>query len=363
MPAPHFAGYRLLIAGATLPIAFVWTCDHPPAWERENPVLPLPAPPAGIITPLNDPLALNYPRRTAPPTPERVHLGRWLFHDRRLSADGKVSCASCHLAKHGYSNTERFPAGAYGRRGTRKTLPIANLAWSVYPHYFRDGRAESLEDQVVVALTAETEMGSTARHVEETVRRITAYRPYFETAFRSPEISIDRIAVAIADYERTLMSGDSRWDRWQRTAVEDTSALAMGHRLFFGKAGCHRCHLGQNFTDNRFHNEGIGWDTASAVFADEGRAVVTGTDAHRGYFRTPTLRDVARHPPYMHDGSLPTLRAVVEHYNRGGITNPYLSPELKPLYLTGAEIDALCHFLEALDGGNVRDTGPSAFPE
>lgn len=352
-------GMGLLIALLSL------RCDRPPTWETANPLLPLPDPPLGIKTDLKSPLALNYPWRTAPPTSERVRLGRWLFHDRRLSVDGTVSCASCHRAQNGYSNAERFAAGAHGRQGPRKVPSLVNVAWTIYPHYFRDGRAESLEQQVTMALVSDTEMGNTVPGAEQQLSGIPGYRRYFEEAFSTGEITMERIAHAITDYERTLMSGNSRWDRWKKEeASEDSSStLAMGNRLFFGKAGCVQCHSGQNFADSRFHNTGIGWDTRTETFTDEGRYDVTGEDAHRGHFKAPTLREVAKHPPYMHDGSLATLQAVVAHYNTGGTPNPSLSPELKPLNLTEKEQQALVAFLDSLNGEGVYDAGPPSFPQ
>lgn len=358
--------WGLASPGISTLIALVFLhCDRPPAWETGNPLLPLPRPPLGIETDLGSPLALNYPRRTALPTPERIRLGRWLFHDRRLSVDGTVSCASCHRSQNGYSTTERFVAGAYGRQGPRKALSLVNVAWTIYPHYFRDGRAESLEQQVLMALTSETEMGNTVQGVEHTVRSITGYRSYFDAAFGTGDLTVDHIIHALTDYERTLMSGNATWDRWKKraTSLDSLSTLALGNRLFFGKAGCQRCHHGQNFADSRFHNTGIGWDTRTESFTDQGRYSVTKEDAHRGHFKTPTLRDIAKHSPYMHNGSLATLQDVIAHYNKGGTANPYLSPELKPLNLTATEQGALVVFLEALTGEGANDTGPTVFPQ
>lgn len=127
-----------------------------------------------------------------------------------------------------------------------------------------------------------------------------------------------RVAKAIADYERTRMSGNSRWDRWRRNRDDAavSTEVKKGHELFFGRAGCNQCHLGQNFTDSLFHNIGVGWNAKTKTFADEGRYVVTKKDDDRGAFKTPTLRDVSLHAPYMHDGSVKTLREVIELYNR-----------------------------------------------
>jgi cytochrome c peroxidase len=144
-----------------------------------------------------------------------------------------------------------------------------------------------------------------------------------------------------------------------------SDAVKRGHDLFFGKGGCNQCHVGSRFTDNTFHNIGIGWDAKVERFSDDGRFEVTRLDVDRGAFKTPTLRDVTAHAPYMHDGSMPTLRAVVEYYNRGGNRNPYLDLKMprEPLGLTDQEIDALVAMLESLAGEGYADTAPASFPQ
>ena len=181
-------------------------------------------------------------------------------------------------------------------------------------------------------------------------------------AFGSEEISAQRVAKAIADYERTRMSGNSPWDRWRRGGEENavSSEVREGHELFFGKAGCNQCHLGQNFTDSSFHNLGVGWDGEG--FKDDGRFAVTQEQVDKGAFKTPSLRDVTKHPPYMHDGSIRTLREVVEFYAQGCTPNPQLDPKIKLLDLTDEEIDRLVDFMEALDGDGYQDTPPTEFP-
>jgi len=171
--------------------------------------------------------------------------------------------------------------------------------------------------------------------------------------------------VAVSFYERTRMSGNSPWDRWRYNRDEHavSAEVKLGHDLFFDKARCNQCHLGGNFTDSKFHNLGVGWDPKKKRFADEGRYIVTKVAADRGAFKTPTIRDVTRHPPYMHDGSQQTLREVVEWYNRGGEKNPYLDPKIEPLHLTAAEIDALVAFMGALEGEGYQDRPPTAFPQ
>jgi cytochrome c peroxidase len=329
-----------------------------PEWEKQNPVRPLPEPPLGIDSKLTD--------LPEPPTPERVRLGRWLFYDKRISADGSISCATCHKPENAFSEDTPVSTGIRGQKGGRKAPSFVNLAWTLYPHFFWDGRAKSLEEQALGPIANPLEMGNTHDAMVSSLGKIKAYAGYFKQAFGDDAITKDRVAKAIADYERTRMSGNSPWDRWQKkrdqTAVSDQ--VKKGHELFFfGKASCNQCHLGQNFTDNSFHNLGVGFDPVANKFADTGRFVVTSSESDRGAFKTPTLRDVSKHAPYMHDGSLKTLKEVVEFYNRGGIKNPTLDPKIKPLNLTPDEVDALVAFMESLDGEGYQDTPPTAFPQ
>ena len=328
-----------------------------PAWEAANPILSLPESPLGIESSLAD--------LEEPPTPERVRLGRWLFYDARLSADGTISCATCHHPENAFSELTPVSTGINGQKGGRKAPSFINQAWTVYPHFFWDGRSSSLEDQALGPVQNPIEMGNTVEAMLTTLGQLASYAPYFEEAFGSEAITAERVAKAIADYERTRMSGNSAWDRWKvgrdETAVSDL--VKQGDELFFGKAGCNKCHLGQNLTDSRFHNLGIGWDSETQTFADEGRYVVSQEVADRGAFKTPTVRDVSKHAPYMHDGSLATLREVVEHYDKRGAPNPYLDLKLDALNLTEEEIDALVAFMEALDGEGYQDVSPALFPE
>jgi cytochrome c peroxidase len=327
-----------------------------PGLDADNPVRPLPAPPLGIDS-LDD--------STNPPAPERVRLGRWLFYDTRLSADRTVSCATCHEPERAFSNGARFATGVGGQAGVRKTPSLVNAAHTFMRNRFGwDGHAESLEEQSLRPVLNPIEMGSTDSRMVTTLSRIAGYAPYFERAFGDDRVTPQRVASALADYQRTRMSGNSAWDRWQGGDAGALSPSARrGWELFTGDAQCSRCHFGPTFTDRTFHNLGVGWDDAAGRYTDEGRGAITGRPADRGAFKTPTLRDVARHPPYMHDGSLPTLRDVILFYERGGVQNPNLDPQIRPLRLSSTDIDALVDFLEALNGEGFRDRAPSAFPK
>lgn len=330
----------------------------PPApWDADNPIRPLPAAPLGIDIDLE-----TLPN---PPTPERVRLGRWLFYDRRLSGDGSVSCSTCHEPAHVFSQATPVATGIRGQKGVRKAPSFVNEAVTLYPYFFWDGRAASLEDQALGPIANPIEMGSTHQSMVATITKIPGYAPYFKQAFGTEAITKERVVQAIADYERTRMDGNSPWDRWRQNRDEHavSDEVKKGHELFFGKAKCNQCHLGENFTDSRFHNLGVGYNPRTRKYADVGRYAVTKNPDDLGAFKTPGLRDVDKHAPYMHDGSVATLREVMDLYNRGGERNPHLDPKVgEPLHLSDAEIDDLIAFMKALDGEGYQDAAPRQFP-
>ncbi len=349
-----------LLALVGLSTAFVVTAlaaSTVPPWEVANPLQPLPKPPLGLQSTFAD--------LPVPPTPARVRLGRWLFFDARLSGDKTLSCASCHVPEHAFSELTPNSTGIHGQHGARKAPSFVNMAWTIYPNFFWDGRASSLEEQALGPIANPIEMGSNHGSMVKTLGGIRGYRPYFKEAFGSDAITKQRVAHAIADYERTRMSGNSPVDRWQvgRDDNAVSAEVKLGWELFFNKAECNQCHLGENYTDGRFHNLGIGWDAEKKAFKDVGRHAISKKDEDRGAFKTPGLREVAKHPPYMHDGSVATLEAAVEHYNRGGIANPWLTTRVRKLDLTSDEVRALVRFMEALSGEGYADASPAAFPQ
>ena len=336
--------------------------------ESDNPVRPLAAPPFGMEEFFKD-----VPRQ---PVPTRVRLGRWLFFDKRLSADNSLSCASCHQPEFAFSQTTAVSTGINGARGTRKAPSLVNLAArTVLPDipedreqsFFWDGRASSLEHQVLVPIASRTEMGLDQQSMVDRLSALKGYRPYFAEAFGSDTITQENVASALSDYVRTRMSGNSAYDRWafggEATAM--SAEAQRGSELFFFKASCAGCHAGFNFSDGRFHSVGVGWDPVTQTFRDEGRFAVSHDPRDRGKFKTPALRDVSRHAPYMHDGSLATLREVVEFYNTARLPKPIpnRSPRLLgPTVLSESEINALVAFLKALDGEGYQDRPPQLFP-
>jgi cytochrome c peroxidase len=285
-----------------------------------------------------------------PQSPRKIALGRRLFFDPRLSADAAVSCATCHDPRRAFADPHRVSPGAFGGMGTRNTPAILNRGYG--SAFFWDGRAATLEEQVLAPIENPVELGS---RVETAVTRVGsdgAYARMFRAAFGRDPSSAD-LARALASYVRSIVAGDSPVDRFLAGDRGALSADAQaGLRVFRGKGNCTACHLGPTFSDERFHNTGVAW--RSGVPSDEGRGAVTGKPADRGAFKTPTLRHAADTAPYMHDGSLPTLEDVIEFYDRGGHANRHLDPEIRALGLTLQEKSALAAFLRSLSGRIAR---------
>jgi cytochrome c peroxidase len=280
-----------------------------------------------------------------PPTPGKVALGRRLFRDRRLSANGTLSCAGCHDPGRAFTSRGTGASRVGAIVVTRDVPTLLNRTWGVT--FFWDGRAASLEAQVLEPILNPHELGLTEGRLLDVVRS-TPYRARFEAVFGT-EATTAHVARALAAYVRTILAGNSPFDRHN---AGDTSALGeparRGLRLFMGKAGCSGCHAGPNLTDERFHNTGVAWRTGWA--ADRGRANVTGRPVDVGAFKTPTLRQVQVTAPYMHDGSLASLDRVVDYYDRGGQPNPGLDSRLRRLHLRPVEKRDLVAFLVALTG-------------
>jgi cytochrome c peroxidase len=345
-----------LLVTLVLMLASCAAQETTPPWETATPIVPLPTPPLGTQA--------DFASLSFQVTPEKVRLGRWLFFEPRLSADGSISCASCHRPENAFSEPTPHSTGIRGQQGNRKSPSFVNGAWPFYPVFFWDGRAASLVEQAKGPMANPIEMGGSHDVIVTTLQGNGGYRKIFRDVFGDEAVTIDRVAEAIAAYETTRLSGNSAWDRWKagdETAVSD--AVKRGDALFFDKAACAQCHVGWNFTDAQFHNLGIGWDAASGSFPDPGRVAISKDPKDTGAFKTPTLRDVSRHAPFMHDGSVATLRDTVEHYNKGGTPNPWLSPRMKPLGLTPQEVDDLVAMMEALDGEGYQDQAPTAFPQ
>jgi cytochrome c peroxidase len=321
-----------------------------------------------------------------PLTADKVALGRKLFFDRRLSANGTISCAMCHVPEQGYTVNElATPVGIEGRSVRRNAPTVMNAA---YQHtLFHDGRAASLEAQALKPFVDPDEMGN--RSLDAVIARIRGLPDYaglFERTFgRVPDTVA--LSQAIASWGRTLVSGDSPFDRWYFGKDEDAlpEAAKRGFRLFTGRAGCGGCHAiaGDHalFTDHDFHNTGVGAASPAAgdlrveiapgvfgtvtrqaleavsepVKSDFGRFELTKNPADRWAYKTPSLRNVALTAPYMHDGSFATLTDVVRFYSDGGRANDNLDSRIRPLGLNETEVADLVAFLESLTGANIAD--------
>jgi cytochrome c peroxidase len=285
-----------------------------------------------------------------PLTSKKAALGRELFRDPLLSRDHQISCATCHDPARGFSDNRTVAAGVFGRQGNRRVPRIVNRGYG--KAFFWDGRIATLEEQVLQPILSAKEMDLTLEEAVARLNGVSRYRQLFSEVFER-DISAPDLARALASYVRTILAGDSPYDRHLQGNAEALSEEArQGLRIFRGKGNCTLCHLGPNLTDEGFHNTGIAW--REGRFDDDGRYIVTRNDSERGSFKTPTLREVARTPPYMHDGSLATLEEVIAYYDRGGNRNPQLDPEMRPLGLTEEEKRALAAFLRSLSG-TVRE--------
>jgi cytochrome c peroxidase len=288
----------------------------------------------------------------APPAPadnlpnaERVALGRTLFFDPRLSGDGNMSCATCHNPSLGWSDGQATARGVKSMTLGRATPTIVNTGYNSLQMW--DGRKKSLEDQAMGPMEATVEMNMDIARLFRFLNENQGYRRLFAKAYPGEAIDAGTLSKAIATYERTIVSRTSPFDRWVAgDAKAMTAQQVEGFRLFNGKAACAACHSGPNFTDNGFHN--LGLKSFGVAEPDPGRYAIRPVKAMKGAFKTPTLRDVTRTGPYFHDGSAATLMDVMRHYDRGGDVTTNLSPNMKPLSLTEAEMAAVVAFMEAL---------------
>ena len=310
-----------------------------------------PAPPLGL-------LPIPWPADNAF-SADKVELGRLLYFDKRLSADNTVACASCHAPEHGFTDNAPVATGIRGQKGGRSAPTTINRAYSLAQ--FWDGRAPTLEDQAKGPIQNPIEMGETHDNVVRKLNGIAGYRALFEKSFGNPEVTIDNAAKAIATFERTLLSGNSAYDRYKAGNKSALSpAQARGMNVYFNKAKCDSCHEGVNLTANAYANLGIGTDK---VEPDDGRFAVTKDPADWGKFKTPTLRDISKTAPYMHDGRFNTLEEVVDFYDKGGIVNKNLDEKIKKLNLSPEDKKDLVEFLKALEGTSLKVTAPTSLPQ
>ncbi len=355
---------RTIILSAALMAAAIFTsCSTK---KPEYPAAEATPKPLGAVVEIKAPLGLPPVPVPAgnPPTAETIALGRKLFYDKRISVDATISCASCHDPKFGFADAKQFSDGVGGKKGGRNAPTVINSAYSTLQ--FWDGRAPSLEKQAEGPMGNPVEMAHNAPDVEKKLSADPVYRAEFDKAFGPGPITYEKASMAMASFERTVLSGNSPFDRYLYGG--DKKALSAGAIRGLAvfrdakKGNCAVCHsVGEKdalFTDNKFHNLGAGMD-AKGELTDLGRFAVTNQEADRGAFRTSMLRDIAQTAPYMHDGSLKTLKDVVDFYVGGGNSNPNRDKEIKSLdHLTKQERADLVTFLESLTGELPSNVGP-----
>ena len=299
---------------------------------------------------IDPPYALDLPEGFPTPyipsdnllTQKKVALGKKLFFDPILSKDSTISCSSCHRVGLAFSDDKAFSKGVDDSIGFRNAMPLVNVAYNA--SFFWDGGVPSLELQAIAPITAEFEMHENLEVVIEKISRNESYQKlFFEVFGTQPELSL--LLKSIASFERTLISGNSAYDRETNQGLQTlSSSQVRGRDLFFSdNLKCSTCHSGFNFTNNKFENNGI-YD----IYTDLGRRRVTVRYQDDGKFKVPTLRNVELTSPYMHDGSMATLEQVVEHYNSGGKSHFNKSSLIKPLYLTAQDKTDLVNFLKSL---------------
>ena len=304
------------------------------AAAAELPAVPLGLPPLAI--PSDNPM-----------TPEKVELGKMLYFDTRLSADGTVSCATCHDPKMAWAEHEATSTGIAKQKGGRNSPSVINAAYA--PAQFWDGRAKSLEEQALGPIENPIEMGHKLPAMIQDISKVAAYQERFQKVFGSGATA-ENVAKAIAAFERTVLSGNSPYDRFQ---AGDKNALTAAQKRgleLFDDAGCSSCHAPPLFSSFRYYNAGVGMKNEKP---DPGRKAVTGKAADLGKFRTPGLREVANTAPYFHDGSVATLEDAVAQMAAGGAANPHLSvmfEAVRERKLSKAEQQDLVAFLKALSG-------------
>jgi cytochrome c peroxidase len=300
-----------------------------------------------------------------PLTVEKIGLGRRLYYDPALSADKTVSCATCHHPDHGFSDGKPVSNGVQQKTGTRNSPTVFNSAY--FAAQFWDGRAPTLEKQAEGPVQNPVEMAHTLKGVEDRLNADATYRNDFAKAFGPGPITYERVEKAISSFERTIVSANSPFDRWKYGHDERavSQAVKRGFVVFTSpqKGNCSACHLiGEDyalFTDNKFHNIGVGVDMGQIT--DQGRFAVSRNEADRGAFRTPSLRNISLTAPYMHDGSVQNLKDAVDYYIGGGNSNSHLDPQIHVLdFLSGQERADLRAFLESLTGEMPPDVGPPA---
>lgn len=351
--------FAIFVLGALCLAALAYLPAH--AQSVPSPAIPI-GKPVQIKTPLGLP-PVPIPADN-PPTEETIALGRRLYYDPSLSVDRTISCASCHAPQFAFSDKRPVSEGVGKKTGTRHAPTVINSVY--FTLQFWDGRAANLEEQAKGPMANPVEMAHTLDGVVKRLQADPNYPELFKKAWGTDQITIDMVAKSIASFERTVIAGDSPFDEFYygHNSKAMTPEAQRGLKIFMSakKGDCAVCHtIGKDyslFTDNKFHNLGVGADTRGEL-DDVGRYAVTKVDADMGCFKTPSLRNLANRGRYMHDGTFPTVKDALAHYIGGGNWNPHLDKEIHALdVLTFDERDDLLQFLDALNGKLPDNIGP-----
>ena len=360
--------YRLAVSAGNIPARLYYRGAYDPAQQTGastvTDALLLPAAAANYANPALPARFLQQPiigqdntPATNPVTDAGATLGRVLFYDKRLSQNGTVSCSSCHQQAHGFSDPQRFSTGFHGGLTARNSMGLANARWYQRRAMFWDERAATLEIQVLQPIENAVEMGLTLTELETKVGAEPYYATLFTSAFGTPQVTSDRISRALAQFVRSIISTETKFDTGAASGFSNfTAQEEQGRQLFNGAAGCAACHG----TDNFVPGTGLFNNGLENPSVDKGVGAVTGRTQDEGLFKTPSLRNIALTAPYMHDGRFATLAQVIEHYNNGVVSHPNLSPQLRNppggpnggqprrLSLTPGQAAALAAFLQTL---------------
>jgi cytochrome c peroxidase len=340
-------------------------------------LLPLFVPATGSADHLEPFKKTPYPASN-PQTPEKIELGKMLFFDRRLSGDGTMSCATCHIPELGYTDGQAISLSYPTTKNWRNSPTLINVAFSKF--LFHDGRAETLEDQALFPMMSSFEMNQNLDFVEEEIRSVPEYLELFKVVFGSDDITRERMAMAIASFERTLISRNAPLDSYLRGNTKALSSEAeKGYKIFTGKGKCAECHYGVNLIDDKFHALSVPehpefqadprvaatrrfvaklnhYEDFRNLQQDPGRYLISKDKKDWRAFKTPTLRDISKTGPYMHNGVLESLEDVIDFFDQGGGAG---NTALKPLNLNAVEKRALTIFMvEALNGDDIKISYP-----
>lgn len=343
-----FAGAAILAVGALISGALAASAEKPiqvASLSATDPTV------LALKAKYHRPLTIPFPKDN-PYTPAKADLGKTLYFDTRLSGANALACASCHDPAYDWGDGRPKGVGHGMKPLGRRSPSIVNAAYGEI--FMWDGRMASLEEQALGPIKTDVEMNLPLDQLVDRLKGISEYGPLFKAAFPHQGIAPETIAKAIATYERTVVSGRAPFDAWidgNEKAISDSAK--NGFVLFNTKAHCSACHSGWNFTDDSFHDIGLpDQDIGRGKFLPD---VVKMQHA----FKTPGLREIARRAPYMHDGSVPTLEAVVDHYVQGGVDRPSRADEIKPLQLTDQEKNDLVSFMNTLTSDMEATTIPT----